>query len=480
MYIIYFILRGVKSMKKLLSVFMAFLITVLMLAVAPVSAFASETVKPMYSVTSTVYADAYMLINLDDDSYPVIAAKNADKRKFPASLTKIVTAMVVLNNVPDITAKTTVSKPAIEALYGTGAQVAGLHIGDEITIEELLYLTMVHSACDACQVLAEYVAGDVPTFVQMMNDWVKSIGCDDTNFVNPDGLHDENHYTTAHDMATITLEALKNETFTKISSTQLYEYNNTTFVHTNFMMDKFHVSYYYQYAQGIKTGSTSEAGYCVITKASKDGYNYLAVVMDSPIKKLKGYDTKCSFIDAASLFDWAFDGLKYSTVIRKNDVVTEVPVEDGKDADTLQLVSKADVTTLVPTSLDPSAVVIEPVDPPEVLKAPITQGDEICTANIIYADQVIATANLVAAQTIELSTFLKILNALKAFFTNKFVILAIIVIILLFILYIFWFISKAKKNKKRIAAKRRRQEELDRQLDKKRMNDFYVEPPKRR
>ncbi len=465
-------------MKKLLSFFMTFII-ILSAVAAPLTAFADE-VQPMYNVTSKIYADAYMLINLDDESFPVIAAKNADKKKYPASLTKIVTAIVTINNVSDLSQKTTVSKSAVEALYGTGAQVAGLRIGDVITIEELLYLTMVHSACDACQVLAEFVAGDVPSFVQMMNDWAKSIGCENTNFVNPDGLHDDNHYTTAHDMATITLEALKNETFTKISSTQQYKYGNTNFIHTNFMLDKFHVTYYYEYAQGIKTGSTSQAGYCVITKASKDGYNYLAVVMDSPIKKLEGYDTKCSFIDAKSLFDWAFDGLKYSTVIRKNDVVTEVPVKDGKDADTLQLVSKADVTTLVPTSLDPSAVIIEPIDPPEVLNAPITQGDEICKANIIYGGQTIATADLVASQTIELSTFLKILNAVKAFFTNKIVIAVIVIAVVLLILYILWFISKAKKNRKRIAEKRRRQEELDRQMDSRRKNDFYIEPPKRR
>ena len=106
----------------------------------------------------------------------------------------------------------------------------------------------------------------------------------------------DEHYTTAQDMATITLEALKNETFTKIADTKTYEYNDTTFIHTNFMMDKFHVSYYYEYAKGIKTGSTSQAGYCVITRASKDGYNYLAVVMGAPIEFIDGYNRKCSFV----------------------------------------------------------------------------------------------------------------------------------------------------------------------------------------
>lgn len=457
-------------MKKLLSVFMAFVIMSLTLFALP---FTSEAA--VYTPSVDIYADAYMLINLDDDSHPVVAQKNQDKIKYPASLTKIVTAIVTINKVKDLSTTTKVSKNAIESLYGTGAQVAGLKIGSTITIEELLYLTMVHSACDACEVLAEHVSGSRAAFVEEMNKWVKSIGCENTHFVNADGLHDKEHYTTVSDMAKITLEAMKSETFNKISSTPSYQYDGITFIHTNFMLDRAHVTYYYEYAEGIKTGSTSEAGYCVITKASKNGYNYLAIVMDSPIKNLNGIDTKCSFIDAGSLFDWAFDSIKYATVIRQNDLVDEVPVNNGKDADTVQLVAKKDVTTLVPASLDPSAVVLEAVNPPESLDAPVTKGDKICKANIIYGDQTIATVDLVAAQTVELSTFLKILNALKAFFTNPIVIIVLFVLVLLIIIYLIVFIRKLKADEKRVKAKRARQAEIERQEN----DDNYIPPPKR-
>lgn len=468
-------------MKKLLSFFMTLIIIVSAVVCLPFSSSASEqngsSSDGMYEVSEKIYADAYTLISLDDNDYPVIASKNADVRKYPASLTKIVTTIVTINNVKDLNEKTVVSKRAIESLYGTGAQVAGLKIGQEVTIEQLLYLTMVHSACDACQVLAEFVGGSVDGFVKMMNDWTADIGCKDTHFVNPDGLHDDNHYTTASDMALITLEAMKSDVFNKISTTQQYEFDDQTFIHTNFMLDKFHVSYYYEYAQGIKTGSTSQAGYCVVTKASKDGYNYLAVVLDSSIQFLNGYDTKCSFIDAKTLFDWAFDSLKYATVVRQNDIVCEVEVENGKDADTVQLVAEKDITTLVPVSLDVSAVIIEPIDPPEKLEAPVTKGDYLCSANIIYAGQTIATVNLVAANTVELSTFLKIINAIKKFFSNKFVIAVFSLLLICLLIYAFMYISKVKKEKKRIAQKRRRQEEIDRN------NGYYpngyIEPPKR-
>ncbi len=459
-------------MKKLLSVFMSIVIVSLTVFCVPFTAKAAT-----YTPNVTIYADAYMLISLDDDSYPVVAEKNADKRKYPASLTKIVTAMVTINKVKDLSQTTTVSKNAIETLYGTGAQVAGLKIGQTITIEELLYLTMVHSACDACEVLAEFVSGNIPAFVEEMNKWVKSLGCKDTNFVNPDGLHDPNHYTTPSDMAKITLAAMKNDIFNKISSTQQYKFGKTNFIHTNYMLDKFHVTYYYQYAQGIKTGSTEQAGYCVITKASKGGYNYLAIVMDSPIKTLDGIKTKCSFIDAKSLFDWAFDSLKYTTVVRKNDVAYEVPVNNGKDADTVQLVVKDDVTTLVPSTLDPSNVIIEPIDPPESLDAPVTKGDSVCKANVIFGEKIIVTVDLVAAKTVELSTFLKILNALKKFFTNK-IVLAILALLIIFILiYIITFARRLQRDKERVAKRRREQEELDKQLY---GDDDYLPPPRPR
>lgn len=459
-------------MKKLLSVFMSIVIISLTVFCVPSTAKAAT-----YTPNVKIYADAYMLISLDDDSHPVVAEKNADKRKYPASLTKIVTTMVTLNKVQNLSQTTTVSKSAIEALYGTGAQVAGLKIGQTITIEELLYLTMVHSACDACQVLAEFVSGSVPAFVEEMNNWVKSLGCKDTNFVNPDGLHDPNHYTTPSDMAKITLAAMKNEIFNKISSTQQYKFGKLNFIHTNYMLDKFHVTYYYPYAQGIKTGSTEQAGYCVITKASKGGYNYLAIVMDSPIEVLDGIKTKCSFIDAKSLFNWAFDSLKYTTVVRKNDIAYELPVNNGKDADTVQLVVKDDVTTLVPSTLDPSNVIIEPVDPPESLDAPVTKDDFVCKANVIFGEKTIVTVDLVAAKTVELSTFLKILNALKKFFTNKIVLTVLGVIVLLAILYIVTFVRRLRRDKERVAKRRREQEELDKQLY---GDDDYLPPPRPR
>lgn len=415
-----------------------------------------------------------MLINLDDDSYPVVAQKNIDERLYPASLTKIVTAMVTLENVKDVSVKTKMSQAAYDASVGTGAQVAGITVGEELSVDTLLYLTMVHSACDACEVLAEFVGGTKENFVKMMNDWVKKVGCNDTNFTNPSGLHDDNHYTTARDMSKITLAALKNANFVKYSTTTEYEYKGYTLPHTNLMLHPGYVTYYYEYAQGIKTGSTEQAEYNVIVKASKDGYNYLAIVMKSPQQKIKNqsYLTKCSFVDAKSLFEWAFDSLKYTTIVAKDEVIGEVSVENGKDADTVALVAAKDTNVIVPVGLDKSAVIIEIQENPSSLQAPVTKGQKVCSANIIYGDEVIASVPLVAAKTVELSTFLKVINAIKAFFGLTVVKVILVIAFLAIVLYVYIFFKSLNKKKK---VEKRRQSRRD-----SRLGPDDLEPPKRR
>ena len=415
-----------------------------------------------------------MLINLDDDSYPVVAQKNIDERLYPASLTKIVTAMVTLENVKDVSVKTKMSQAAYDASVGTGAQVAGITVGEELSVDALLYLTMVHSACDACEVLAEFVGGTKENFVKMMNDWVKKVGCNDTNFTNPSGLHDDNHYTTARDMSKITLAALKNADFVKYSTTTEYEYKGYTLPHTNLMLHPGYVTYYYEYAQGIKTGSTEQAEYNVIVKASKDGYNYLAIVMKSPQQKIKNqsYLTKCSFVDAKSLFEWAFDSLKYTTIVAKDEVIGEVSVENGKDADTVALVAANDTNVIVPVGLDKSAVIIEIQEKPSSLQAPVTKGQKVCSANLIYGDEVIASVPLVAAKTVELSTFLKVINAIKAFFGLTVVKVILVIAFLAIALYVYIFFKSLNKKKK---VEKRRQARRD-----SRSGPDNLEPPKRR
>ena len=436
-------------MKKMISAVLALIIF------ASVSLFSFSAQAAVYTPDVEIYAEAYMLINLDDSSYPVVAQKNPDEKVYPASLTKLFAAMLALEKVEDLSATATVSESAYNILKYTGAQVADLEIGETLTIEQLLYLMIVHSACDATEVLGEYIAGSHDAFVVMMNEYAASLGCESTHFTNPNGLHDDDHYTTVSDLRKLMLAALKNDTFMKIATTKQYTYNNRTYPHTNTMLHPGYLSYYYEYAQGIKTGSTSEAGYNVITKASKDGYNYLAIVLGAPLLDYNndGYEERCSFIDAGNLFKWAFNTLKFSTVFEEGEMVTEVRVENGKDMDTVQLVADKKVTSIVKSSFDKSTVIMEYIDKPESISAPVKKGDPVCKAKVIFGDEVIAEVDLVAAQNVEMSTILKIINAVKHFFSLTVVKIVVLLLVLFVIVYVVLVINTVKKGKKRKQAR---------------------------
>ena len=436
-------------MKKMIAAALAFIIFV------SVMLFSFSAQAAIYTPDVDIYAEAYMLINLDDSEHLVVAQKNQNKKMYPAALTNMVTAMVTLENVKNLSEQATMSQQAYNILIGSNATTVELRPGDVITVEELLYLSLLVSACDAAEILAEHVGGTRENFIVMMNDYVTSLGCESTHFTNPEGLHDENQYTTAEDMAKITLAAMKNDTFMKIATTKQHRYNGVLYNHTNVMLLPGYYSYYYEYAEGIKTGATSEAGYCVITKASRDGYNYLAIVLGSPLLDYNkdGFDERCSFIDAANLFRWAFNTLKFSTVFDDGEMVTEVRVENGRDMDTVQLVADKKVTSIVMQSFDKSTVIIECIDKPESISAPVKKGDPVCKAKVIFGDEVIAEVDLVAAQDVELSTLLKIINGVKHFFSLTVVKIVLLLLILFVIVYIVLVVNTVKKGKKRKQAR---------------------------
>ena len=230
-------------------------------------------------------AKAALLIDLNTNR--VVYEQDADERVYPASLTKIMTCLIALEN-GNLSDVVTVSESALADL-DEDSSVAGLVVGEQMTLENLLYCMMVVSGNDACNVIAEHVAGSVTDFVRMMNQRAYELGCTNTHFNNPHGLHDENHYTTARDLAIITQAALKSENFRQIVDT--YEYklpddnmrqNIPKLKTTNMLIyQSMSNSLYYPRAHGIKTGYTSQAGRCVISAAKSSGM-YLLDVASPP------------------------------------------------------------------------------------------------------------------------------------------------------------------------------------------------------
>ena len=276
-------------MKKLI-IFICSLIIILMSLVIPASA--QNYIESVEKEVATLNCQVDLLISLDDGS--VIVARNADKPVAPASLTKIMTALVVLENTPDLNSMMTVSQAAIDSIAGTGSSTSGLKAGEQMSIYNMHCCLLVPSGNDAAAALAIEYGGTIDGFVQMMNDKAAELGCQSTNFDNPHGLDSATHKTTANDLALMALAALEYPAFETIVAQKTYQLPETNMnkerqlVNTNFLINSAYVSYYNKNVKGIKTGSTDDAGRCLISYASKDGYNYLAVAMGGDYRDSDG------------------------------------------------------------------------------------------------------------------------------------------------------------------------------------------------
>ncbi len=397
-------------MKKLL-----FFVLSLILAVTVLPKPKAEAAYNSLLETLNPRADIILIQSLEDDTF--IFEKNINERTSPASLTKIVTAILTLENCDNLDTMLTVPEHAIAMLKNTNSSNAGLKAGEVISVNDLLHCMLIPSANEAAVILADYIGGgSVDRFVEMMNTFVQRIGCKDTHFVNPHGLDAEDHYTTAADMAKIAKYAMtfsKSEIYEEITSTKSYtlpesNMNESRIIrNTNFLMNSGYKEYYCKYVTSGKTGSTSNAGKCVVAKASKSGYTYLAVIMKAPHDDIDsdGFDENGAFTDAKLLFEWTFAHIRYEAVLSATEVITEVPINYSNKTDHLALLPSEDLYAFVPSGVNEDSVLVEIVEGSmgESVDAPVKKGEKIAEAAVFYAGQEIARADLVAAETIDRS-----------------------------------------------------------------------------
>lgn len=390
-----------------------------------------------YEVTGfEITAKAGMLVSLDTGE--MLYEKNIDQKVYPASITKIMTALLMLeseNFNPD--AKIAMTEEVLTLILGTGSVVSNLKAGEEITQKDLLYYVLMSSAGDCTYLAAQYYSGSIENFVADMNSKAKALGLKNTNYTNPIGLHDDNHYTTVRDIYTLAAYALKNATFKEVCETPRYTVNETNFSSkrilstTNFLQDTT-TNYYYQYAKGVKTGFTDEAGRCLVSTASYNGYTYLCVLMGCPNKAGKRYE----FVESADLYRWAFNNFSFKTIADSDEPVCEMPVELSLETDFVPLYFKEPFVSVLPKDADDSTIVIEPHLKSESVDAPIKKGDVLGTADVIFAEKVIGRVDLVAGNDVKSSTILVIIEFVKDIFTSVYmkVVYAVIAVgILIFI-----------------------------------------------
>ena len=410
-----------------------------------------------FSIDFDTESEGIILINLD--THTTVYEKNADERLEPASITKIMTYAVVCDHVEDLeNTMTTVSQNVNDELTGTGSSMSGIIVGEELSILELLNLMMVPSGNDAALALAEYVGdGDWHKFVDMMNEKAEELGCQDTHFANPHGLHDDEHYTTPRDMALITEYAMTLPYFTEITNQRYYELRATNksasprYVYTTNKMinpNDSNGEYYYRYAQGIKTGSHDQAGYCLVSTAIKGNYSYLCVAMGCPYYKEDGTQNHHGeMLDSQKLYEWAFSNLAMTSVVSQGEPQGEVKLEYAWNKDTLQVVASEDFNTILPASVKSSSIVVT-TDLPESVEAPVQKGQKIGTATLSYAGQELTTIDLVAAESVERSNVLHTLSQVESVVTSTWFIVIVGVIIFLLLVYIILAMIYNRKKKK--------------------------------
>ena len=321
--------------------------------------------------------DAKASLIIEENSGKVIHEDNSNIQNYPASVTKILTAILTLENC-ELTDTVTVSKTAISNIP-SGYVIAPLFVGEQMSVEDLLYALMLKSANDAAYVLAEHVGGSVKGFSEMMNKKAEEIGCNNTHFVNPNGIHNSNHYTTAYDMYLIARYAMKNEEFVKIvstyqhtlSATNKYSKNDRIMKNTNSFVNP-SSKYYDENVKGIKTGTTLQAGNCLITNISKNGFDVITVILGARTSESKFSETK-------KMMNYTFDNYEFTQIHKKGDVIKNIEVEKAtKETKSLNLVISEDIKAI--NNIKIKAEEIEPeISLNNEIIAPIYKGQELGT-----------------------------------------------------------------------------------------------------
>lgn len=407
-----------------------------------------------YKSAIELYSKIDLLINIDSNA--VIMDKNSDMPADPSSLTKVMTALVVLQNEKDLSRKITVSGSSLESLYGTGCIMSGLQDGEIISVYDLLCCLLIPSGNDAALVLAEEYGKGIPNFVNKMNAAAKKLGCAGTQFTTPHGLSDSKQKSTANDLAKIALAAMKYPVFETIVKMLTYDLRKTnvneerTIVNTNYMLNYGFPDYYYENCRGIKTGSSDTEGESIIAIASKDGYSYLAIALGGPYMDTdKDNDTENQAIcDAAKMFEWAFDNLSYEVVTKESQYVTSVHVNYCWDTDNIRLVAKNEVLALVPQGNNSNSVYFKPIDMPKSIDAPIKKGETLGKAKIMFAGQQIGTVDLVAAEDANMSMLLYLQSAVKRMTASAIFKILIAIVVILIAAYVALYIRANRRRKK--------------------------------
>ena len=303
--------------------------------------------------------------------------------------------------------------------------------------------------------LAQVVSGSVDSFVELMNQRASELGMADTHFVNTHGYHDPDHYTTAYDISLMCMEAMKHETFRTIVTSKSYTVPATNMheareLHeTNALVSTWRITgYYYQYATGIKTGSTPEAGYCLASSASKDGVDLVAVVLgaENP-KREDGSTNRLQFSESSRLLDWGFNSFSTKKLLDSTYFAGTIPVTLSRETDRIGVQATGELEAILPNDLDPADFQLTPVYDADSLEAPVTKGQVVGHVTVSNGDTVYGQLDLVAVDSVERSELLYRLAQIEAFFSQLWVKVVLIVLaVLIVVLLLRWLLFGRRRR----------------------------------
>ena len=371
------------------------------------------------SAFEAIDVDARAALLVEAGTGEILYDKNAETRQYPASITKVIVALLVLEAVD--AGQLSLDQPieahasAFEGLSIYGS-TAGIKAGEILTVEQLLQCMLIVSANEACNILAEAVCGEghVADFVQKMNERAAALGCKNTHYVNTSGLHDPDHYSSAYDIYLIAREAMKHDEFMAICNTKSAEipatdHNNRHVLHsTNLLISNWReLGYLYRDAQGIKTGSTEEAGYCLVSSAVRGERTLISVVLGAEkIKLTDGKKTLTkSFSETSRLFDYGFDCFALREIVSASEPICEVPVALSSEANYVVVHPAETISRMLPRDLDLSELQRD-VTLYENVDAPIAAGDELGEMTVSYNGTTYAVVKLLALSDVSASWLL--------------------------------------------------------------------------
>lgn len=428
------------------------MITVLVIInAAPIVSFGTTEPPAILAETAVV---------IDAKTGQVLYDKNMNQQREPASTTKVMTALLTLENL-DLNRLVTIDA---ETPFTEGSRVYLLE-GENVTVEQLMYALLLESANDSAVALGKEIAGTIPSFAEMMNKRAKELGAQNTNFINPNGLHEEGHLTTAYDLAMIAQEAMKNEKFREFVMTYRYVIPATNMQETRYLYNTNRLIYdektkvivngelraaKYEGATGIKTGYTSHAGGCLISGAKNGETELIAVVMKST--------DQGRFADSIALLDYAFANYKSVKAMDAGTILGEIPVNRGMERK-VQVVALGDAYTTLPIEASDSVVNTKIILDNKV-RAPIAKGQKVGVVEIYEGDQFVGTVDAVTASDIPEGGILSIIGLSNetAKVIERFFAAILILILLLFAAYV---VLKRRQIRRR---RLRRQERANRYM----------------